>query len=65
MDEPMEFYDEKGALHVMAACGHYVSGSVKPGMKIAVCPNCRFAGMFKDILVVYPGQLPVPQDLYG
>ena len=32
---PMEYTDHDG-LHVMCACGHYVSGAVKPGDHMAI-----------------------------
>jgi len=54
---PMEYTDDDG-LHVMCSCGHYASGGVKAGDKIATCPNCSFLGKFQRILVVYPEQLP-------
>ena len=59
MTEPvtMEYTDDNG-LHVMCACGHYVSGAVSSGDKIAVCPNCRFLVRFQNIEAVYPDQLP-------
>ena len=55
--QPMEFTDEDG-MHVMCACGHYVSGAVYHNDKIATCPNCSFLGRFQRIVVVYPEQLP-------
>lgn len=54
----MDYIDDRGVQWVMAACGHYVGGSPKPGDKIAVCPNCSFLMKFKPINVVYPDLLP-------
>ena len=54
---PMEYTDADG-LHLMCACGHYVSGGVKSGQKMALCPNCNFLLRFQRIKVVYPEQLP-------
>ena len=54
-----EYRDEKGRLHVLCACGHYVSGSVKPGDKILLCPNCRLRLRLEgSIPLPYPGQVP-------
>ena len=55
--QPMEYTDDDG-LHVMCACGHYVSGGVKPGDHMALCPNCMFLARFQSIEAVYPEQLP-------
>lgn len=62
MSEPTEvelpdYVDEQGRLHIMAACGHTVSGGVKLGQKITLCPNCRFIAMFKDVWIVYPERM--------
>jgi hypothetical protein len=54
----MEYTDADG-LHIMCACGHYVSGGVKTGDKMALCPNCMFLAKFGHIPVVYPEQLPL------
>jgi hypothetical protein len=55
--ELMEYTDDKG-LHVMCACGHYASGAIKPGDKIAMCPQCRLLAYFQKIPSVYPQQMP-------
>lgn len=57
-EAPMDFVDDNGVQWVMAACGHRVGGSVKPGDKIAMCPNCRFLNRFQRVEVVYPERLP-------
>ena len=54
---PMEYTDDDG-LHIMGACGHYMSSAVKSGQKKAMCPNCMFLCRFQKIPVVYPEQLP-------
>ena len=56
-DKPMEYLDDDG-LHIMCACGHYMSGAVKMGDKRVMCPNCMFLTRFKTIDVVYPDRLP-------
>ena len=58
---PMEYTDEDG-LHVMCACGHYVSGGVKSGQKVEMCPNCMFLIRFQPISVVYEDQLPADKQ---
>ena len=58
LPEP-EYRDEKGQLHVLCACGHYVSGSVKPGDKILLCPNCRLTLVCEGTVdIPYPEQMP-------
>lgn len=52
----LDVLDEAG-WHIMAACGHRVSGGVEPGARIDACPNCQLAGKFRSIAVVYPGRL--------
>lgn len=54
---PLDYYDEGGELHVMAACGHRVSGSVKMGEKITLCPNCMLLIRFGTINAVYPERI--------
>jgi len=54
----MDYIDDDGVQWVMAACGHRVGGSPKPGDKIALCPNCRFLIKFQKIDIVYPELLP-------
>ena len=54
----MDYVDSNGVQWVMAACGHYVGGTPRPGDKIPVCPNCRFLARFHAIDIVYPELLP-------
>lgn len=59
MDEVLMEYTDDDGLHVMCACGHYVSGGVRAGEKITMCPNCRFTAYLAGrIEIVYPNQLP-------
>ena len=51
-------YRTEDGWHIMAACGHRVSGAVKPGDKIALCPNCQFRLRFHSIPIQYPDRLP-------
>lgn len=46
-----EYTDDKGALHILCACGHYVSGP-KSGARIDLCPNCA-------LLLRIRGSVPV------
>lgn len=57
--EVFDYKDDNGVQWVMAACGHYVGGSPKPGDKIPACPNCRFLARFGQIDIKYPGLLPL------
>ena len=57
-DKPLDYVDDKGIQWVMAACGHRIGGSVKPGDKRAMCPNCMFLSRFQSIPVVYLERLP-------
>jgi hypothetical protein len=54
---PLEYQDSEGRWWIMAACGHHVGGSVKPGQHISLCPNCRFLIRFGEIPVEYPERL--------
>jgi len=51
-------YKDDDGWHIVAACGHYVSGAAKEGDKIALCPNCQFLARFKSIEIVRPDRLP-------
>lgn len=52
----LDYKDESG-WHIMAACGHTVSGAVKEGDKITLCPNCQFLLRFKKIPILYPDRV--------
>ena len=56
--KPIDHIDADGVQWVMCACGHRAGGGVKPGDKIALCPNCAFLAQFSIIAVVYPERLP-------
>ena len=60
-DKPMDYVDDDGTQWVMCACGHRVGGSVEPGDKIALCPNCYFLVRFGAVEIVYPERLPEEQ----
>jgi len=54
-----EYTSDDGALHVMAACGHYVSGAVASGEKVALCPNCaRLLKIRGEMELPRPDRLP-------
>ena len=55
---PLDYADDSGVQWIMCACGHRAGGDVKPGDKIALCPNCAFLARFGSIAVVYPERLP-------
>lgn len=48
------YTDEKGNYHLMCACGHTVTGGVKEGMKVTLCPNCSFVARFRGVPIVLP-----------
>jgi len=57
----LDYIDDNGIFHLMCACGHTVSGSVKPGDKIALCPNCKWKLRFRlaaNVDIPYPELLP-------
>ncbi|MBC8489858.1 MAG: hypothetical protein H8D45_27900 [Bacteroidetes bacterium] len=58
MSKELDYKDEEG-WHIMAACGHRVSGAVKEGDKISLCPNCQFLLRFKQIPIIYPERLVI------
>ena len=52
-------YEDAEGWHVMCACGHYVNGEVRPGQRIAVCPNCEvLLNAGERVGIVYPERLP-------
>jgi len=54
-----DYQDAEGTWHVMCACGHRVTGTVRPGDRIALCPNCRLRARHgEQILVQYEDRLP-------
>ena len=57
LEEPLDYQDDDGRWHIMAACGHYVSGGVLPGDNITMCPNCQFIIKFKEVPVIYPKRI--------
>jgi len=57
----LDYIDDEGHLHIMCACGHTVSGSVKVGDKIPLCPNCRWSIKFGYGKIVYPDRLPLKE----
>lgn len=59
--QELDYLDSDNNWHIMCACGHTVSGDVKPGDKIAVCPNCRFLlNLGQKIVIVYPDRFQLP-----
>lgn len=51
----LDYIDDEGHLHIMCACGHTVSGSVKEGDKILLCPNCRY---LSQVIIEYQERIP-------
>ena len=58
-EQAAEYTSDDGALHILAACGHYVSGGVAPGERVALCPDCALALKAKgEVELPRPDRLP-------
>jgi hypothetical protein len=56
--DELDYVGDDGVFHLMCACGHRVSGDVKQGDKIDLCPNCSFLLQFQPVTIIYPDRLP-------
>ena len=58
-EEAQGYTDELGVFHLVAACGHHITGAVKSGDRVVVCPNCSMRlRLGKEVDILYPKRLP-------